>query len=155
MVNPGELMVSIALAALGIFVIAEARDISSGASYSQVGPAAFPLLIGACLLVLGGTLAWQASSGGWRKVPLDEAHEAPDWPSFALLSTAVVLHMATIAWAGFILASTWLFALVARGFGSRRIFRDIVAGAVLSSLAFLLFTRGLGLTLPAGLLGGL
>lgn len=147
-------MVSIALAALGIFVIAEARSISGGAGYAQVGPSAFPLLIGACLAILGGVLAWQAVSGGWRNVPLDEAHEAPDWTAFVLLSVAVIVHMAAIAWAGFVLASTFLFALIARAFGSRRVLRDILAGLVLSLLAYFLFTRGLGLNLPAGLLGG-
>lgn len=154
-VNPGELLVSIALAALGIVVIAGTQDISSGGGYSQVGPRAFPYMIGAGLLILGGILCWQAVSGGWRNVPMDENHEEGDWVAFSILSAAVILHMAAIAWAGFVLASTFLFALIARAFGSRRIFRDIVIGVALSTLAFFLFTRGLGLNLPSGLLGGL
>jgi len=154
LINPGELALSVALAALGIFVLAESRGISGAAGYSQVGPATFPMLIGGCLLLLGGALAWQAASGGWRKVPQDEAHDQPDWAAFGLLSAAVIVHMAAIASAGFILASTWLFALVARGFGSRRLLRDAIAGLAISALAFLLFTQGLGVTLPAGLLGG-
>jgi putative tricarboxylic transport membrane protein len=148
-------MVSIALAALGIFVIAGTQDISSAGGYSQVGPRAFPYLIGAGLLILGGILCWQAVSGGWRNVPMDDNHEQPDWVAFAILSAAVLLHMASIAWAGFILAATFLFTLVARSFGSRRLFRDIVAGLILSTIAFFIFTRGLGLNLPNGLLGGL
>lgn len=154
-INPGELLVSIALATLGIFVIAGTQDIASGGGYSQVGPRAFPYMIGAGLLILGGILSWQAVSGGWRNVPMDDNHDEPDWVAFSILSTAVILHMASIAWAGFVLASTFLFTLIARGFGSRRLFRDIVVGLVLSALAFFLFTRGLGLNLPSGLLGGL
>lgn len=154
-INPGELLVSIGLATLGIFVIAGTQDIGGASGYSQVGPRAFPYIIGTGLLILGAVLAWQAVSGGWKNVPLDEAHEAPDWPAFALLSTGVILHMASIAWAGFVLASTFLFTLIARAFGSRRIFRDIVIGLVISTLAFFLFTRGLGLNLPGGLLGGM
>lgn len=152
--NPGELLVALALAALGVFVIAGTQDISAGGGYSQVGPRAFPYLIGAGLLILGGILSWQAVSGGWRNVPLDDNHEAPDWIAFAILSAGILLHMASIAWAGFVLASTFLFALVARGFGSRRLFRDILVGLIVATLAFFLFTRGLGLTLPGGLLGG-
>jgi putative tricarboxylic transport membrane protein len=91
-------------------------------------------------------------SGGWRNVPMDEAHETPDWPAFAILSAGVILHMVSIAWAGFILASTFLFILIARGFGSRRLVRDIVIGLVLSTAAFFIFTTGLGLNLPGGLL---
>ena len=148
-------MVSIALATLGIFVIAGTQDISSGGGYSQVGPRAFPYLIGAGLVIVGGILSWQAAAGGWRNVPLDDSHEEPDWFAFAILSAAVILHMASIAWAGFVLASTFLFTLVARGFGSRRLIRDIVTGLVLATIAFFIFTRGLGLNLPNGLLGGL
>jgi len=154
-INPGELLLSIALAALGIFVIVGTQGISSGGGYSQVGPRAFPYMIGAGLVILGGILSWQAVSGGWRNVPMDEAHDEPDWPAFAILSAAVLLHMASIAWAGFVLASTFLFTLVARGFGSRKLVRDIVVGLILSGIAFFVFTRGLGLNLPDGLLGGM
>lgn len=152
--NPGELLVSLGLAALGLFVIVGAREIGGTGGYEQLGPRAFPYLVGAGLLLLGAVLAWQAAAGGWRNVPLDEAHESPDWPAFLILGAAILLHMAAIAWAGFVLASTFLFALIARGFGSRRPLRDILAGLVLSLLAYLLFTRGLGLNLPSGLLGG-
>lgn len=154
-INPGELLVAIGLATLGIFVIAGTQDISAGGGYSQVGPRAFPYLIGAGLLILGAILCWQAVSGGWRNVPADDNHDAPDWVAFAILSTGVILHMASISWAGFVLASTFLFSLIARGFGSRRLFRDIVVGLLLSTAAFFIFTRGLGLNLPSGLLGGL
>jgi putative tricarboxylic transport membrane protein len=152
--NPGELLVSIALAALGIFVIVGTQDISAGGGYSQVGPRAFPYAIGSGLLLLGGFLSWQAASGGWRNVPMDEAHNEPDWYAFAILSAAILLHMAAIAWAGFILTSTFLFTLVARSFGSRKLVRDIVIGLIISTVAFFIFTRGLSLTLPPGLLSG-
>jgi putative tricarboxylic transport membrane protein len=153
--NRGELFVSLALTALGIFVIMGTQSIPAGAGYSQIGPRAFPYLIGSGLLIIGGILTWQAVSGGWRNVPMDqEEHASPDWAAFALISAAVILHMVSIGWAGFILASTFLFILIARGFGSRRVVRDIVVGAVLSTAAFFIFTLGLGLKLPNGLLGG-
>ena len=50
--------------------------------------------------------------------------------------------MALIGWAGFILASTFLFTLIARAFGSRSLVRDIVIGVVLAPDRLLLFTRG-------------
>jgi putative tricarboxylic transport membrane protein len=154
-INPGELLVSLAVVALGIFVVLGTRGISGGAGYAQVGPRAFPYIIGSGLLILGGILVWQAVSGGWRNVPMDqEEHESPDWMAFAILSAGVILHMVSIAWAGFILASTFLFILIARGFGSRRLLRDIIIGVLLSTAAFFIFTEGLGLRLPNGLLGG-
>lgn len=153
-INPGELLVSLALAALGLYVLIGTQNISAGGGYSQVGPRAFPYMIGSGLLILGGILVWQAVSGGWRNVPLDQAHETPDWPAFAILSGGVILHMVSIAWAGFILASTFLFIVIARGLGSRKLLRDILVGTVLSTAAFFLFTAGLGLNLPHGLLRG-
>lgn len=149
-----ELLVSLALAALGIAVIVGTQDIAAGAGYSQVGPRAFPYLIGSGLVIFGGILGWQAVSGGWRKVPMDEAHDDPDWLAFVLLTAAVLLHMVSIASVGFVLASTFLFTLVARAFGSRRLVRDIVIGLIVAAVAYFTFTRGLGLNLPAGLLGG-
>jgi putative tricarboxylic transport membrane protein len=154
-INIGELLVSLGLVALGIFVLAGTQNIASVQGYSQVGPRAFPYLVGSGLLILGGILTWHAVSGGWRNVPADqEQHQTPDWAAFAILSAGVILHMVSIGWAGFILASTFLFTLIARSFGSRRLWRDIAVGALLSAAAFFLFTRALGLTLPLGLLAG-
>ena len=153
-INPGELLLSLALAALGAYTLFGAQAIGGGSGYSQIGPRAFPMMIGAGLVILGGILVWHAVSGGWRNVPMDESHATPDWLAFAILSGAVILHMAAIGWAGFILASTFLFTLIARGFGSRKLLRDILVGVVLSTIAFFIFTSGLGLKLPNGLLGG-
>ena len=47
-----------------------------------------------------------------------------------------------------------LFVLVARGFGSKRIARDIIIAIVLAIVVFLIFTLALGLSLPKGPFGG-
>jgi putative tricarboxylic transport membrane protein len=154
-ISPGELLVSIGLVALGVFVIVGTQDIPALGRYSQVGPRAFPYMIGAGLVIFGGMLCWQALNGGWRNMPVNETDGKADWVAFALLSTGVILHLASIGWAGFVLSSTFLFALIARAFGSCRPFRDIVIGLILSTAAFFIFTHGLGLNLPSGLLGGL
>ena len=66
--------------------------------------------------------------------------------------------MALIGWAGFVIAGTVLFACVARGFGSRRLVRDLAIGWSLGSAIFLFFVKLLNVNLPAGwlapLLGG-
>ena len=88
-------------------------------------------------------------------MPLDqEGHDAPDWPAFAIVSAGIVLHMAIIGWAGFIIASTLLFVLIARGFGSRRPVRDALVAVLLAVAVFFIFTLGLGLSLPKGPFGG-
>jgi len=148
--HTGELLISLGLIALGTFVVWETRSIAETQGYAQIGPRLFPYIIGAGLTLCGAVLAWQSVAGGWRHVPLDEAHDAPDWAAFAVISVGVVLHMAIIGWAGFIIASTVLFVLIARGFGSRRLVRDAIIAVVLSTVVFFIFTLALGLSLPKG-----
>ena len=147
----GELACSIGLVVIGLFVLVDTGNIPDAQSFSGVGPRFFPYLVGAGLTVTGAMLAWRALAGGWRAMPDDDGvHATPDWRAFALISAGIVLQMALIGWAGFILAGVVLFTLVARGFGSTRLVRDIVIGAVLVTAAYLVFTRLLSLTLPAG-----
>jgi putative tricarboxylic transport membrane protein len=154
-VTPGELLISLALIALGSFVLIDTSAIAETQGYGQVGPRLFPYLIGAGMSVCGTWLGWQAITGGWRKMPSDEGdHSAADWPAFAIVSVAVVLHMVLIGWAGFIIASSLLFTLIARAFGSRRSGRDLAIGVALSTAVFFLFTHGLSMSLPGGFLGG-
>jgi putative tricarboxylic transport membrane protein len=149
----GELLISLALLALGLFVVGETRGIAEQESYAGVGPRLFPYLIGAGLVLTGGWLSWHAMSGGWRDVPLDQQHrETSDWPAFGMISAGVILHMALIGWAGFILVGILLFVLVARGFGSRKIVRDTLIGAALVVVTYYIFVSALGLSLPKGLL---
>ena len=155
-IHPGELLISLGLIALGTFVVWETRGIAETQGYAQIGPRLFPYIIGGGLTLCGAVLAWHALSGGWRHVPLDqEGHDAPDWAAFAIISAGVILHMAIIGWAGFIIASTVLFVLIARGFGSKRIVRDAIIAIVLAIVVFFIFTLGLGLTLPKGPFGGI
>jgi putative tricarboxylic transport membrane protein len=148
--HTGELLISLGLIALGTFVVWETRSIAETQGYAQIGPRLFPYIIGAGLTLCGAVLAWQAVAGGWRHVPQDEAHDVPDWTAFAIISVGVLLHMAIIGWAGFIIASTVLFVLIARGFGSRRVVRDAIIAVVLSTVVFFIFTLALGLSLPKG-----
>lgn len=155
LVNPAELLVSLAFLALGSFVIYGTTDIAETQGYSQIGPRLFPYIIGIGMSLCGAALGWQALNGGWRNVPMDiEGHQAPDRMSFVIISLGIVLHMMLIGWAGFILASALMFVLIARGFGSRRAVRDLLIGVALTTAAFLVFTLGLGLRLPAGPFGG-
>ena len=151
----GELLISLGLVALGSFVVYETQTIAETQGYAQIGPRLFPYIIGCGLTVCGAVLAWQSLFGGWRNVPLDqEGHDRPDWMAFAIISAGVILHMAIIGWAGFIIASIILFVMVARGFGSRRIVRDALIALVLATVVFFIFTLALGLNLPKGPFGG-
>jgi putative tricarboxylic transport membrane protein len=149
-VHSGELLISLGLLALGSFIVYETQGIAETQGYAQVGPRLFPYIVGAGLALCGAVLGWQSIFGGWRNVPLDQpGHDAPDWTAFGIVSAGIVLHMIVIGYAGFVLAGALLFALVARGFGSRRPERDAVIALVLATVVYLIFTRALGLKLPA------
>ncbi len=153
-VHFGEVLLSLVLVFIGSFVIYETRGIAETQGYSQVGPRLFPYIIGTGLTLCGAVLGWHALSGGWRDVPLDQSgHDAPDWMAWAIISGAIVLHMVLIGWAGFIIASTLMYVLIARGFGSSRAVRDLLIGVALAVAAYFLFTRALGLRLPPGPFG--
>ena len=154
-VHPGELLISLGLIALGTFVVWQTQSIAETQGYAQIGPRLFPYLIGSGLAVCGAVLGWHAVSGGWHHVPLDEAHDVPDWMAFAIISVGIILHMIIIGWAGFIIASTLLFVLIARGFGSKRVVRDTLIGIALAIVVFIIFTLGLGLNLPKGPFSGI
>jgi putative tricarboxylic transport membrane protein len=150
-IHPGEAIISLALIALGAYVVYETQSIAETQGFAQVGPRLFPYIIGTGLTLCGAVLGWHAVSGGWRNVPLDqEGHDAPDWIAFAIISAGIILHMVLIGWAGFIIASALLFVFIARGFGSRKLVRDLGIAVVLATVVFFIFTMGLGLNLPAG-----
>jgi putative tricarboxylic transport membrane protein len=154
-VHIGEVVISLVLVMIGSFVIYETQGIAETQGYSQVGPRLFPYIIGTGLTLCGAVLGWHAMVGGWRNVPLDQPeHDAPDWMAFAIISVGIVLHMVLIGWAGFIIASTLMFVLIARGFGSKRSVRDVLIGLAISVAAYFLFTMALGLRLPPGPFGG-
>ena len=67
-------------------------------------------------------------------------------PFLWLIDTIITLYI----W--ILIASAILFVLIARGYGSRRLLRDTLIALVLSTAVFLLFTKALGLNLPAGLI---
>lgn len=150
--HAGQLACSLGLLLIGLFVLVDTGNIPEQQSFSGVGPRFFPYLVGAGLVVTGALLAFRALTGGWRAMPADDAevHGAPDWGAFALISAGILLQMLLVGIAGFVLAGVVIFTLVARGFGSTRLLRDIVIGAVLVTAAYLVFTQLLSLSLPAG-----
>lgn len=77
-----------------------------------------------------------------------------DWGAVAWCVGGFALFAATLGLLGWILGAAVLFWCVARGIGSTRPVFDASLALVVSSLVYLAFSVGLGLTLPSGLLGG-
>ena len=94
--------------------------VPQNAVYAKVGPTAIPWLTTAMLAVLGALLVWRGLRGGWQR----ETHGAFDAWGLGWMLAGLVLNVALIGTAGFIIASTALFACTAHAFGSRHLARD-------------------------------
>jgi putative tricarboxylic transport membrane protein len=151
-----EIALSLGVVGLGIGVAAVTATLPSEGGYAGIGPNFIPAVVGAGMIVLGIWLAAEAFGGGWRKAPHHE--EVFQKTPFLWVSAGLFAHMALIGWAGFIIAGTVLFACVARGFGSRRLVRDLAIAVLFTAVIYLFFVKLLNVSLPAGwlapLLGG-
>ena len=157
-----ELVLSLAVLALGIAVSVGAAQLSSAGGYARVGPNAAPAVIAGGLILLGLWLAYEAFSGGWRNAisndPAARGEHSFHAGAFIWVSIGLFAQMLLIHTAGFVIAQAVLFACVARGFGSAKIPRDLAIGLVLGLGVFLFFVKFLNVNLPAGwlrpILGG-
>jgi putative tricarboxylic transport membrane protein len=97
----------------------------------------------------------------------DAAYDAPspapgktwktysDWRTVGLLIGGVVAFVLLLEALGWIISAAALFWLVAYALGSRRPIFDIGVGLLFSSIIQLAFGAALGLSLPAGFVGGI
>jgi putative tricarboxylic transport membrane protein len=111
------------------------------------------------LLVLAGLLFFAFAAAletvRARKVSLPTPllpSAGPRWGPAALIAAGMVIDLALMELAGFVLASTALFWLTAQAFDRQHPGRDALFALAVSAGAYLLFVRVLNVTLPAGFL---
>ena len=143
-----EIALSLGVVVLGAGMAGVTGTLPSEGGYAGIGPNFIPALVASGITALGLWLAFEAVTGGWRRREKDPAAFAT--APFAWISAGLFAHMAMIGTAGFVLAGSVLFAMVARGFGSRRTVRDACLGIVLALAIYLFFVKLLNVSLPAG-----
>ena len=133
---------------LGLVLAGGTLLIGTGFGYDRIGPRTMPYGVALGLLLLGGALVVPAL----RRRREDDApvSDPLGWKALAILALACAVFLLLAGRAGFILAASLQFWLVARAFGNRRPLRDAAAAALLSLVVYAAFARGLGLALPAG-----
>jgi putative tricarboxylic transport membrane protein len=152
----GQVAVAAGVAAIGALILGGSFFLPTGGGYAQVGPGVVPRVVGTILVLVGGFLLREAFTGGFPGVDEEAEAKLPmDWVAFAWVSGGIIAYGLLVEAAGFIIASTVLFVMVARGFNSRRWLLNAVTGIVLAVVVFVTFNYGLGLTLPAGVLAPL
>jgi putative tricarboxylic transport membrane protein len=157
--NLGELLLALGAVAFGLLVIWQTTAIRVAPIYATVGPRTIPFIVGAGLVLTGLWLAVEALSGrttaGSAESEDVDLSLPTDWRTVGLLALVLIVYLLLIERAGFVIASTVLFAGAAAAMGSRRYVRDTVIGVLLALALYLIFNRGLGLNLPAGVLAGI
>jgi putative tricarboxylic transport membrane protein len=153
-----ELGVSVLLAGLGVLVLVDASRIPT--TFTQrgpVGPAAVPVVVGVALLVLAALLARDVLRGGHGEAETGEdidLSQPSDWRTVLLLVGAFLANVILIDRVGFPISGAILFWGAAYALGSRHLLRDPAIALALSVATYLVFSRGLGIGLPAGVLEG-
>lgn len=142
----GNIVLAAILLLLAILVMTETFSLTPPTQQATVGPAFFPLLIAAGLVINAAALFWQAARG---RIDTDQWLQHDAAPVLIVLA-GLVVQMALLTTAGWIVATTLLFAIISRAFGSRRIILNLLIGFVLSAASFYLFNEMLGLSLPLG-----
>jgi putative tricarboxylic transport membrane protein len=156
--NRAELGIAVLLVALGTVVLWDASRLPTLAQRGPVGPAAVPVVVGLMLIICAVFLAVDVLRGGRGEAEGGEDVDlaAPsDWRTVLLLAAAFLANVALIDRAGWLISGAVLFWGCAYALGSRHYVRDALLAALLSFLTYFLFGRGLGIDLPAGVLGGI
>lgn len=166
----GEFFLALGTAALGVFLAIQTASIEVSPSYARVGPRVFPWVISFALIGLGLWIAYDVYRTRKAKAEnpaptaselaasepeaIDPADEPIDRNAFLTIGLGLVLQMALMSTAGFIIASTVLFVCAARAFDARNLALSTAIGVILTTVVYVGFVYGLGLDLPAGLLSG-
>jgi putative tricarboxylic transport membrane protein len=159
MAGRSELGVALLLLVLGAVVLWDASRITTDFTQrGPVGPKAMPVVIGALLVICAVLLARDVFAGGHGEAEagedIDLSHGS-DWRTVLLLAGAFLANVALIEPAGWVISGTVLFWGSAYALGSRHWIRDPLIAIAMSLATFYLFTLGLGITLPAGILTGI
>lgn len=130
--------------ALVAAVIVYSTATAHGGSTTRIGPGAFPYTISGCLFVLSVWTGFEAWRGDFPE------REAQEFGPVIWIVGGLAAQMLLLNTVGFSIATGILFAATARGFGKRPLWMTIPIGIALSFVVWIIFAKGLQLSLPAG-----
>jgi putative tricarboxylic transport membrane protein len=111
----------------------------------DVGPKAMPVIVSAGLALLAVGNGISAFRGD---LP---ARDSLDWRPIILILGGLACLITLIALGGgFMIGTAVLFAATSAAFGRRALLTDLLIGAVIAVVVYLLFAKLLALSLPAG-----
>lgn len=148
----GTSLVSLAVVALGVVILWITAQAPVAAAFAKIGPTAFPYGIGALLILMGLLLLRDAQRGQWFCEATDPAEPRPDLVPLMWVGGGLLANILLIKAIGFILSSTIMYMLIAKGFGARRLWLAAIVGFLLALSAYYGFAQLLGLRMGGGLI---
>lgn len=138
------LVIAAVLLLVSIVIAVSTMRAGGVAGYSPVGPKTVAWILAGAFFVLGLATAVAAYRGDFPE------RERQDFPPMAWVVGGLAAQMLTMKSAGFSVATGLLFAATAKGFGRGPLWLTVPAGIVFAFLVWIIFAKGLQLTLPAG-----
>ncbi len=123
-------------------------NIPAEAGFAGITPRFYPTAISGLLAFLGACLVWQSFQERKKNTEIAEQPESANWGAAIWVMGALLLSALLIEKLGFVVSSTLLFVLSARGFGSRQYVRNILLALAICFPIFWLFTLVLKVSLP-------
>jgi putative tricarboxylic transport membrane protein len=138
------LVIAVCLGIAALVVFWQTAIMPVAANYARVGPTTFPYVIAAALL---GLAIWTAAAAIRGDFPEREEQRVGPivWIVGGLAAQLLLLKSA-----GFSIATGLLFAATAKGFGRGPLWLTIPIGIVLAFVIWIIFAKGLQLSLPPG-----
>lgn len=138
------LAIAVGLAVLAVVVFVDASRLGGAASYARIGPATVPKLVAGGLAFLAAWTAFEA----WRG---DFPQREPQLLSpLVWIVGGLAAQMLLLTTVGFAISTGLLFGATAKAFGKGPLWKTIPIGIVLSLVIWVIFAKGLQLSLPAG-----
>ncbi len=143
-IDPAGLAIAGLLAVLAIVIAWDTSNLTLTSVYG-VGPKAMPFIvsIGLAILAVGNFI-----NGMKGDMPVRE--EISIQPILRVLGGLAALIAVIGFGGGFIIATTLLFAMTAAAFGRKAFHIDLLIGLALATVVYLIFSKLLALSLPAG-----
>lgn len=138
------LVIALILAGLAALIFWQTAQMRVVAVYARVGPQTFPYVIAGGLALLSLATAISAFRGRFP------ARTADNYRPILWIVGGLVGQILMLSTLGFSIATGFLFALTAKGFGRGPIWMTWLIGIVFSFFIWFVFARGLQLSLPTG-----
>ena len=153
-----DLAVALGITALGVLLFLGTQRIADSGMNTVISPRVFPLIVSVGLTVLGVILIVAVLRGD-RAQPAVAEDSDPDAPvnlaAAGIILGGFLVGAFLLLPLGFVFGTALMYFSVAFAFGERRFGLMLLVSLLVAFVTYELFTRGLGLTLPPGILKGL